>query len=265
MQGIQAARVIGGAGTGKTTMMMEIAEKALERPETGGSPFAIGFSSFTRAARSEAAGRAAAAWGMSQGELESHGWFKTCHSVAYKQLGVTKAEVLGGGDENDRWISEALGSDVQCSVDEDDGGVALYIGDPVAAAALNYWSFARSMVVPLRQIVEADNSPDAPGADEVIKRIEMYEGAKRLDGRTDFTDMLCRFAGVRNDPKTGPELVTPEGLVPDEVVGWIFDEAQDASKLLDMACRRLLTGNSCKWAWVVGDPFQVLYSWAVAT
>jgi superfamily I DNA/RNA helicase len=265
MQGIQAARVIGGAGTGKTTMMMEIAEKALERPETGGNPFAIGFSSFTRAARSEAAGRAAAAWGMSQGELESHGWFKTCHSVAYKQLGVTKAEVLGGGDENDRWISEALGSDVQCSVDEDDGGVALYIGDPVAAAALNYWSFARSMVVPLRQIVEADNSPDAPGADEVIKRIKMYETAKRLDGRTDFTDMLCRFAGVRNDPKTGPQLVTPEGLVPDEVVGWIFDEAQDASKLLDMACRRLLTGNSCKWAWVVGDPFQVLYSWAGAS
>jgi len=262
---MQVARVIGGAGTGKTRMMLDIAEKAMDRPEVAGNPFAIGFSSFTRAARSEAASRAASAWGMKQGDLERHGWFRTAHSVAYKQLGIQKGEVLGGSKEDDKWVSEALGSDVQCSLDEDDGGVALYIGDPVAAAALNYWSFARSMVVPLRQIVEADQSPDAPGAEEVIKRIEMYEAAKRLDGKTDFTDMLCRFVGVRNYPSTGPEMVAPEGVVPDTVVGWIFDEAQDASRLLDMACQRLLTGDACKWAWAVGDPFQVLYSWAGAS
>jgi cytochrome c oxidase assembly protein subunit 15 len=53
-------------------------------------------------------------------------------------------------------------------------------------------------------------------------------------------------------PGSGPEMVTPEGLVPDTVVGWIFDEAQDASRLLDMACQRLLTGDACKWAWAVG-------------
>ena len=262
---MQVARVIGGAGTGKTRSMLDIAEKAMDRPEVAGNPFAIGFSSFTRAARSEAASRAAAAWGMRQGDLEHHGWFRTAHSVAYKQLGIQKGEVLGGGGEDDKWVSEALGSDVQSCMDEDDGGVALYIGDPVAASALNYWSFARSMVVPLRQVVEADQSPDAPGANEVIKRIEMYEAAKRLDGRTDFTDMLCRFAGVRHCPTDGPEMITPEGLVPDSVVGWIFDEAQDMSRLLDLACQRLLTGDACKWAWAVGDPFQVLYSWAGAS
>jgi superfamily I DNA/RNA helicase len=262
---MQVARVIGGAGTGKTRMMLEIAEKAMERPEVAGNPFAIGFSSFTRAARMEAAGRASAAWGMRQSDLERHGWFKTVHSVAYRVLGVSKGEVLGGGPEDDRWVSEALGSDVQCSIDEDDGGVALYVGDPVAAAALNYWSFARSMVVPLREVVEADQSADAPSVAEVVKRIDLYETAKRLDGRIDFTDMLCRFAGVRNDPAGGPEEVTPEGVVPNEVVGWIFDEAQDASRLLDMACRRLLTGDACRWAWAVGDPWQVLYSWAGAS
>jgi len=48
------------------------------------------------------------------------------------------------------------------------------------------------------------------------------------------------------------------------VVGWIFDEAQDASKLLDMACRRLVTGEACRWAWLVGDPFQTVHSWAGA-
>lgn len=259
------AEVIGGAGTGKTRMMIEIAEKAMERPEVDGNPFAIGFSSFTRAARMEASGRAAAAWGIKQADLERDGWFRTVHSVAYRVLGVSKGEVLGGSRDDDKWVSEALGSDVQSCIDEEEGGVALYAGDPVAAAALNYWSVARSMVVPVRMVVEADQRPDAPGANEVIKRIEQYEQAKRLDGRIDFTDLLCRFAGVRNRPDEGPEMVPPEGAVPDEVVGWIFDEAQDASALLDMACRRLVTGDSCKWAWLVGDPWQVLYSWAGAS
>lgn len=265
MSKLQAARVIGGAGTGKTSMMITIMEKAMDRPEVAGNPFALGFSSFTRAARSEAAGRASAAWNVPQGDLERAGWFRTCHSVAYRVLGLSKGEVLGGGKDDDLWVSEALGSDVAASFDEDEGGVAVYTGDPVAAAALNYWSRARSMVVPVRGLVEADTSPDAPSAEEVIKRIEMYETAKRLDGRTDFTDMLCRFVGVRNVPSVGPEMVTPEGLVPDAVVGWIFDEAQDASKILDMACRRLVTGESCRWAWLVGDPWQVLYSWAGAS
>lgn len=262
---MQAARVIGGAGTGKTSMMIGIMEKAMDRPEVAGNPFALGFSSFTRAARSEAAGRASAAWGVNQGDLERKGWFRTCHSVAYRVLGVSKGEVLGGGKEDDKWVSEALGSDVQATFDEDEGGVAVYAGDPVAAASLNYWSVARSMVVPLREVVEADQSPDAPSAGEVVKRIEAYETAKRLDGRMDFTDMLCRFVGVNNVPAIGPEMVTPQGMVPDEVVGWIFDEAQDASALLDMACQRLVTGASVRWAWLVGDPYQVLYSWAGAS
>lgn len=258
------ARVIGGAGTGKTTMMIGILEKAMARPEVGGNPFALGFSSFTRAARAEAAGRAAAAWNHNPSDLERHGWFKTIHSVAYRQLGVSKGEVLSGTRDDEKWISEALGADVAYALDED-GGVSVYTGDPVAAAALNYWSLARNLVAPLRQVVEADQDPDAPSADEVIKRIELYEGAKRLDHRTDFTDMLCRFSGVRHDPAVGPEFVAPEGAVPDTVVGWIFDEAQDSSKLLDMACRRLLTGDAVRWAWCVGDPFQVLYSWAGAS
>jgi superfamily I DNA/RNA helicase len=259
--------VVGSAGTGKTTRMIDIAEKALARPETAGNPFAIGFSSFTRAARSEAAGRAAAAWGMQKEELERLGWFRTAHSVAYRQLGIEKGQVLGGSKADDKWVSEALDSAVSFCLDDDsDGGIGVYTGDPVAAAALNYWSLARSMVVPLRQVAEAayEWEDDPPTADEVIRRIEMYEAAKRMDGRIDFTDMLSRFVGIRHNPATGPEEVTPEGLVPDSVVGWIFDEAQDASRLLDMACRRLVTGDSCRWAWLVGDPFQVLYSWAGA-
>lgn len=262
---VQEARVIGGAGTGKTTMMIDIMEKAMERPEVARNPYALGFSSFTRAARAEAASRAGVAWGVSPDDLAGAGWFRTAHSVAYRVLGVGNGEILSGSKEDDRWVSEAVGSDVAYSLDEDDGGVGVYTGDPVAAAALNYWSLARSVIRPLREIVEADQNPDAPPASEVIKRIEMYEQRKRLDHRIDFTDMLCRFVGVKNLPDVGPEFGEPDGMVPDTVVGWIFDEAQDASRLLDMACRRLLTGDAVKWAWCVGDPWQVLYSWAGAS
>jgi DNA helicase-2/ATP-dependent DNA helicase PcrA len=259
-------RVIGAAGTGKTTQAVDILCKAKDRPEVAGNPYALGLSSFTRAARTEAANRTAAAWGCSPDELLSRGWFRTAHSVAYKQLGIQRGMILSGGRDDDKWVSEALGSDVSYSIDGDEvGGVGVYTGDPVAAAALNYWSLARNLVLSLREVVEADQSPDAPSAEEVIKRVEQYEAAKRLDHRMDFTDMLERFVGVRNVPKDGPDFCAPEGRVPDEVVGWIFDEAQDASRLLDMACRRLTTGDSCRWAWLLGDPFQVLFSWAGAS
>jgi len=263
---LNCLRAIGGAGTGKTSLMKQTAEKALARPEMGGNPFALGYSSFTRAARLEAAVRCGTAWGYPPEELMQQGWFRTAHSVCFKQLGVSRAEMISGGKDDAKWVSEAVGSDVAFAVDEDEeGGVAIYQGDPVAAAALNYWSLARNVCRPLREIVEADSDPDAPAASEVIKRIEMYEQAKRLDGRWDFTDLLSRFVGLKFDPADGPIEVTPEGAVPDEVVGWIFDEAQDASRLLDMACRRLVTGDSCRWAWLVGDPYQVLFSWAGAS
>lgn len=263
---MQALRVIGGAGTGKTRLMKETAEKALARPETGGNPFAIGYSSFTRAARLEAATRCGEAWGIPPEQLMQEGWFRTAHSVCFRQLGATKAEMISGCKADEEWVSKAVDSEVAFALDEDeDGGVAVYTGDPVAAAALNYWSLARNLCRPLREIVEADTDPEAPAADEVIRRINLYEQAKRLDGRTDFTDLLARFVGIRFDPEEGPIEVTPEGAVPDEVVGWIFDEAQDASRLLDLACRRLVTGDACRWAWLVGDPFQVVYGWGGAS
>jgi DNA helicase-2/ATP-dependent DNA helicase PcrA len=263
---LQCLRAIGGAGTGKTSLMKQTAEKALARPEMGGNPFALGYSSFTRAARLEAAVRCGTAWGVPPQELMEQGWFRTAHSVCFKQLGVSRGEMISGSKDDQKWISEAVGSDVAFAVDDDeDGGIAIYQGDPVAAAALNYWSLARNMCRPLREVVESDYDPEAPSAGEVIKRIEMYEQAKRLDGRFDFTDLLARFVGIKFDPEAGPIEVAPQGAVPDEVVGWIFDEAQDASRLLDLACRRLVTGDSCRWAWLVGDPYQVLFSWAGAS
>ena len=178
---------IGGAGTGKTRMMMETIEKAMARPEVDGDPFKIGFSSFTRAASSEASRRASDMTGVAQQDLEKLGYYKTSHSVAYRQLGVEKGEVIGGGKEDDKWVSEALDSDVATAFDDESGVMRVYAGDPVASASLNMWNLSRSLVVPLKEVVEANMTFDSPGYAEVLRRIERYETAKRLEGRIDFT------------------------------------------------------------------------------
>lgn len=259
----QAVRGIGGPGTGKTRMITEVAEKALQRPEVAGDPFRIGFSSFTRAARTEAAERMGAAVDVSPYTLMNEGHYKTAHAAAYRAIGAQKGDIIGNSKEDDQWLCEAMDCEISYSFDDDEGG-SKFAGDPVASKALNLWNLARSLVVPLKSVVMADQSEDAIAYVDAKKKVDRYESAKAAEGRMDFTDLLARFVGLRFTSE-GPIEAVPQGDVPHTVVGWIFDEAQDASRLLDMACRRLVEGDACKWVWLVGDPFQVLYSWSGAS
>lgn len=271
MDGVISARLVGGAGTGKTAAALEIMEKAMERPEVDGNPFALGFSSLTRAARTEAAERAGRAWGVPPSELTSGGgYFRTAHSIAYRAVGASSGQVC---DRDVQWISAALGVDLTFSGDDeedDDGPAGLYKAqqkiDDVVGKALNLWSLARNTVRPLKEVADAAADYDHEiSTDQVIATVEKYEAAKRLEDRLDFTDLLARFVGLSFDPVHGPVERRPDGPVPDDVVGWIFDEAQDASKLLDMACRRIVTGDAVKWVWLMGDPFQVIFSFGGAS
>lgn len=258
---MQVKRDIGGAGTGKTTRAIQALERAMERPEVDHNPFALGFSSFTRAARAEAAGRAGKAWNMDPADLEKNGWFKTVHSIAHGALGVQKGQMITSTAEDEKWLAEAVQSDVSYQ-QSDEEGVSVYVGDKTASMSLNYWAFARNVGKPLREVVESDDTPDRPPFDDVVEKVNLYEAAKRFDNRTDFTDLLCRFAGVSFNDEYEPVRVSPEGPVPAGVVGWIFDEAQDATWLLDQCCRRVVNTDACKWVMMLGDPWQVLYNWA---
>jgi len=268
MSEVICARLVGGAGTGKTAAALEILEKAMDRPEVGRNPFALGFSSFTRAARSEAAERAGLAWGIAPSELMRDGWFRTAHSIAHRAIGVRKGQVC---DNDLEWLAKALDADLSYTGDEDEDGEEFktYRGkrleDESAAAALNLWAYARNTMSSLKDCADAvANFNPLICTDDVMSKIARYESAKRLEDRLDFTDMLCRFSGVAFDPIHGPVERRPEGDVPHDVVGWIFDEAQDASALLDRACRRIVTGDAVRWVWLMGDPFQVLFSFGGA-
>jgi superfamily I DNA/RNA helicase len=259
MGNLAVATLIGGAGTGKTSELLRLMEGAL--PHLGHDPLRLGLASFTRKARSEAATRAAEAWGVDRRLLERDGWFRTIHSTCQRQLGVRQSQLLL--DHRDGpWLEERLGVKMTPTVDIDQGRIQ-FNGDPSASLALNIWAYCRATLTPVAEQVKRVRRLDdaAPTIETVVRFVAKYETAKRLDDRLDFTDLLLRFAGVRADVKDGFERVEPEGHLP-EVTAWLFDEQQDASPLLDLVCKRLVSAPSVKWCYLVGDPFQAIYGFA---
>ena len=257
---MKIARLIGAAGSGKTTELLRIMEAAL--PKLGNDPLRLGFASFTRAARAEAVGRASAAWSVDPSVLEGQGWFRTVHSTCKRCLGVGPGQLLGDTQKDIEWISNALGVKLSTELD-DEVGRQRFIGDPVVAAALNCWSLCRSSLLPLEDVVRRMRQvdDDVPDFAAIVRIVEHYETAKNIEDRLDFTDLLMRFAGVRVSATDGVGRAQPEGELP-PVEAWLFDEQQDASPLLDLVCKRLVSAPSVRWCYVVGDPFQAIYGFA---
>jgi superfamily I DNA/RNA helicase len=227
-------------------------------------PLRVGFTSFTRAARREASSRAAQKFNVSLSSLEKEGYFRTLHSVCYKQLGIQSGELLVGTAEDNEWIKKALGDEqVHLSRrDDDDDYLGLSTGYSDSGQALMLWDIARNRQVPLEHVwirVQSTNEhlPDL----EACKAIaSLYEAKKREDGRLDFCDLLLRFAGRRfsgNHDAPWDE-VEPQGENPHLPV-WFHDEMNDCSQLTSLVFRRLVETSS--WVYLAGDPCQAIYGW----
>lgn len=256
-------RIIGGAGTGKTTALMELMEKALAQGDL--DPMQVGFASFTRAARREAAERAAVKFGYKAADLESAGWFRTVHSVCYRVLSTKSGELLTGDKASARWVEEILQASVEPAFDDtDDPTLSLSWGSTEAGVALSLWQAARNRMEPLEATWRRAAAIDerVPDLEYCTETIRLYESAKVVHNRCDFVDLLGRFAGVKFDAE-GHRMTDPLGEVPGLAV-WFFDEQQDASPLIDMCCKRLITAPTVRWSYVVGDPFQSIYSFGGA-
>lgn len=258
---VKVAVLIGGAGTGKTTELIGVMESA--RAALGGSPFAIGFASFTRAARAEAVSRAAAAWGVPEEVLTKDGWFRTVHSVCYRQLRIEKGQIIGNSKDDRIWLSKALGVHISVVSDEEKGGMNKYSSsrrDDPAVIAMNAWELCRARVEPIRDTLLrlARGGTQVPPFSQVKQYIERYEQAKRVEGRCDFSDLLARYSGLQFS-LDGFSEVDPEGPLPTGVKAWIFDEQQDASTLVDRVCKRLASGPEVIWVYAAGDPFQSIF------
>lgn len=257
---VKVARLIGGAGTGKTRELMGVVEQVVARIL---DPALIGFVSFTRAACEEAADRASDLLNLPKADLRQRGWFRTLHGVVYKCLGVGD-ELLTDTRESRRWVENAL--DERLASGPSDGFSAIEDGCGItseASLSLQLWSAARNRLEPLKALWKvADHcSPcTVPPYEHIRATVTRYEQAKRLDGRVDFTDILGRFAGYQFHPD-GHQQCEPNGTVPNLEV-WIHDEMQDSSRLLDACFRRLIAAESVRWVYLAGDPYQSIYGWA---
>jgi superfamily I DNA/RNA helicase len=259
------ARTIGGPGAGKTTRALEIMMLCLEKIVQ--DPLRLGFVSFTRAARREAAARAADKFNVTATSLEKEGWFRTLHSITYRQLGVGPGELLTGGPEDNHWLKNAVDDESVrfSSRDTDDDYLSLSSDLSEAGRALALWDTARNLLVPVEDVWDVarrtdDRVPDLGGVQQTIG---LYEDAKALGGRLDFCDLLLRFAGRKwtGDHRSPFAEVEALGQAPYLPV-WFHDEAQDTSPLTALVFKRLIVASD--YVYLFGDEWQGIYSFAGA-
>jgi DNA helicase-2/ATP-dependent DNA helicase PcrA len=259
----QAVRLVGSAGSGKTHSLMELLERLVERL---GDVRSVGLASFSRGARAEAVSRACSIWGWDESALARDGWFRTLHSIAYRLADVRSGQLIVGDTKaGQEWLKDNLGVSLK-SVLDDDVGATTFVGDSLEARALNLWDRARNSLRRLEDVCAEDASiyHDSPHYVDVLPIIERYETSKRCDDMLDFADVIMRFVGLGCSPASGYWDRPPAGEVP-EIVAWLIDEAQDLSPLTAKVVERISSAPSCKWLYLVGDPFQSIYGFAGAT
>jgi superfamily I DNA/RNA helicase len=259
----KTARTIGGPGAGKTTRALEIMSLCLDTNVQ--DPARLGFVSFTKAARREAASRAAHKFSIPASSLEKEGWFRTIHSCCFRQLGVAQGELITGTTEDVEWLRAAVDDPAVrfMGKDTDDDYLSLSSDLSDAGRSLALWDTARNLLVPVEGVWDAARETDdrIPDLIDVQQTIGLYEAAKQSDGRLDFCDLLMWFAGHRwsGSHECPFSKVEPDGQVPYLPV-WFHDEAQDMSPLTAKVFRRLIAPSD--YVYLFGDDWQCIYSFA---
>jgi hypothetical protein len=214
--------ILGPPGTGKTTHLIGIVREELAR---GCAPERVAFVTFTRRAAEEAITRAGAQLGL---DAERLPLFRTLHSLAFRELGLTPPEVFQ--DARMQEFAEWSGVEISPRRAEHEGTPAYH---QPADRAMHLEHLARVRCVPLREQYDADD--DKIPWDVVDHLARSLESYKRRHGLVDFTDMLARFLAECSPPAADVLVV---------------DEAQDLSPLqwrvvdmLSTTARRVVVGG----------------------
>jgi superfamily I DNA/RNA helicase len=224
--------ILGPPGTGKTTTLLRIVEDALAR---GVPPEKIAYLAFTRKAAYEAQDRAMKQFGFEEARFP---FFRTLHSLAFKELGLQRDEVMT--NNHYRKLGKALGVEFRGIYDEDLG---IHTGDGLGDKCSRMESLAR---VGLRSPEEQYQI--ASVNDLTLHAVKQYDNSlrkyKKDLGLFDFTDMLESY---------NSEL---------DIDICIIDEAQDLSSLqYKMAIK---AATHAKEVYIAGDDDQAIFGWAGA-
>ena len=226
--------ILGPPGTGKTSTLLGLIEDELE---SGTEPERIGFFTFTKKAVNEGKERAMHRFSITNKQLP---FFRTLHSLAFRQLGLTRESVVSNSDIYD--LNEKLNLKLTGRTTSDDGHLFGMTHDDRLAFIEN---LARMRDIPLKE--QWHEVEDAVGWFELerfARGLKLFKEDRLL---VDYTDMLQNF------------LV--DGDIP--VLDVMFvDEAQDLSPLQWAVVRKL--AEKAKKIYVAGDDDQAIYRWAGA-
>ena len=230
-------RVFGPPGTGKTTTLLNLVDRALDE---GVDPNKIGFFAFTRKAANEARERACTRFGF---DLENDlPYFRTLHSFAYRALGVRERDMISR--EHYRQFAEATGFEMSTTMSSPDSETVVSKRDhPI----LSLIQLARLKKNDLRREYDLSNINHTWVEVDYVAR--SYQNFKEANALMDFTDLLELF--VREADKLIPEFDL-----------CVLDEAQDLSNLQWDIAHQL--DKRSKKMYCAGDDDQAIYTWAGA-
>lgn len=231
-------RIFGPPGTGKTTTLLNMVDRALE---SGVPATSIAFLAFTKKAANEAKERAAARFGLDP--KTDLFYFRTIHSLALALTDIRHEQIMSGEHyrELSQQIGVSLGNQKNENVDD--------ITDITSSKCpiLGLINLARLKKTDLREEYNHSNiNDDWLTVNHVANSLREYKDAYNL---YDFTDMLEKF-------------VEQAGTYCPPFKLCFLDEAQDLSPLQwDIAYE--LDKKSEKM-YCAGDDDQAIYRWAGA-
>ena len=225
--------ILGPPGTGKTTKLLNLVDEYLKK---GVRPDKIGFISFTKKAVNEARGRAADRFGI---PLDDYTYFRTIHSLSFRQLSISRSEVMQRSNYKD--LGDILGMKITGIHRQDQMIYEMSKGDQMVFME----SLSRLKCETLEDTWQ--NADSDISIHELVyfrKALEQYKKANIL---YDFTDMLVRYLDEGHKPELDVLFV---------------DEAQDLCTLQWKIVESLV--KSSKDSYIAGDDDQAIFRWSGA-
>lgn len=226
--------ILGGPGCGKTTALLKIVEKALDK---GVQPERIAFVAFTRKAAQEARDRMSDKFNIDVDDIPN---FKTLHSFAYAHTGIDRAQIL----DDKKMVEYAKAEGLVLTPEYvDEFGQSVPQARTIDEEALNAYALSRLTQTPLEEVCIASDL-DTVYTCRIAEEFKLFKQEAMV---VDFTDMI--------------EIFCNEGTCPHFDL-LIVDEAQDLSSLQWRMVDKLVSNS--KDVYFAGDDDQAIYSWAGA-
>ena len=227
--------ILGPPGTGKTTTLLNLVDQFIK---DGIRPKQIGYFSFTKKAATEAATRAADKFGL---DIENDlAFFRTLHSYAFNQLGMTKEKMMGPDDYKEFGLK--CGIPIKTAKFSNDDGT--FNSDNEYLTIINT---ARVKRMDLLEYYDSRQNILDIERNTLYLLSEELKQFKKEKGLKDFTDLLEDFLEKETHNKF-------------EVL--FIDEAQDLS-LLQWDMVRKIWSRADK-TYIAGDDDQAIFKWAGA-